>query len=182
MHRRAVTTAALAALLVSTPAVAYAYSASEYVGSVSTTSPAAGSPFTVTIDGPADASVVLTVTSTPASIPDSAIDIAGTKSLAKTTDSAGTAVYAVTLTESGTYSLVATDAVSGAVILSQAVQVASGTSSGVLAAGTGTGTTRSAVLAVTGSDVAPFALGASALLILGAGAVILRRRRAAAGD
>lgn len=165
MIRRKVLIVAAAAALVLAPSAAFGYGATDYTdkGTVSDTTPTVGQSFTVTVQGPANASVTLTITS-PDSIPDSAITIAGTKSLTKTTNAAGTAVFTVTLSAAGTYTLVATDTVSGAVLSTQAVTVAA-------AAGT-TGS-----LATTGTDALPIALGAGALVLAGAGAVVVAARR-----
>lgn len=166
-HVVAAVTAAAAIALV--PTAAFAYGANDYSnkGTVSTTAPAPGSPFTVTVQGPPNTSVTLTITSNPSSIPDSAISIAGTKSLAKTTNASGAATFTVTLAQAGTYTLVVTDTTSGDPLSTQVVTVAGSTS----AAGS---------LASTGSNVLPFALGGGALVLVGAGAVVVARRRAAA--
>ena len=85
MIRRNILTVAAAAALVLAPTAAFGYGGTDYTdkGTVSDTTPAIGQSFTVTVKGPANASVTLTITSNPASIPDSAITIAGTKSLAR---------------------------------------------------------------------------------------------------
>ncbi|KQR12063.1 hypothetical protein ASF78_12880 [Cellulomonas sp. Leaf334] len=119
----------------------------------------------MTVTGPPNTPVGLTITSNPASIPDSAITIAGTKSLTKTTNASGTAVFTVTLSQAGTFTLVATDGVSGAVLSSQAVTVAGAAGSGNLSS--------------TGSNALPIALGAGALVLIGAGGVVMARRRSA---
>ena len=166
--RRTALVAVAAVALALVPSAAFAYGAGDYSnrGTVSDTTPAAGQSFTVTVVGPAGANVTLTITSNPASIPDSAITIAGTKSLTKTTNSSGTAVFTVTLSQAGTFTLVATDTASGAVLSTQAVTVAG-------AAGS-TGS-----LSSTGSNALPIALGAGALVLVGAGGVVMARRRSA---
>ena len=166
--RRTALVAVAAVALALVPSAAFAYGAGDYSnkGTVSDTTPALGQSFTVTVVGPAGAQVTLTITSNPASIPDSAITIAGTKSLTKTTNSSGTAVFTVTLSQAGTFTLVATDTVSGAVLSSQAVTVAGAAG----AAGS---------LSSTGSNALPIALGAGALVLVGAGGVVLARRRSA---
>lgn len=166
--RRVVAAVSAAAAIALVPTAAFAYGAGDYSnkGTVSTTSPAAGTPFTVTVQGPANTSVTLTITSNPSSLPDSAITIAGTKSLAKTTNASGVATFTVTLAQSGTFTLVVTDTASGAVLSTQAVTVAGSTST----AGS---------LASTGSNVLPFALGGGALVLVGAGAIVVARRRSA---
>lgn len=166
MIRRKVLIVAAAAALVLAPSAAFGYGAQDYsnLGTVSDSTPAVGQSFTVTVQGPANTPVSLTITSNPASIPDSAITIAGTRSLTKTTNAAGTAVFTVTLSQAGTYTLVAADGVSGAVLSTQAVTVAA-------AGGT------NAALPTTGSDALPLGLGAGALVLAGAGAVVVAKRR-----
>lgn len=168
MIRRTALVAVAAVALALVPSAAMAYGIQDYNdrGTVSDTTPAVGQSFTVTVDGPAGAQVTLTITSNPASIPDSAITIAGTKSLTKTTNAQGTAVFTVTLSQAGTFTLVATDTVSGAVLSTQAVTVAGA------AGGAGS-------LSSTGSNALPIALGAGALVLVGAGGVVLARRRSA---
>lgn len=166
--RRAIVTAAAVAGLVLAPTAAFGYGAEDYSndGTVSDTTPAAGESFTVTVKGPANTPVTLTITSNPASLPDSTITIAGTKALTKTTDAAGNATFTVTLAQTGTFTLVVTDAASGAVLSTQAVTVA--------------GAATPAALSSTGSNALPIAAGAGALLAVGAGAVVIARRRAQA--
>lgn len=167
--RHVVAAVSAAAAIALVPTAAFAYGAGDYSnkGTVSTTSPTLGTPFTVTVQGPANTSVTLTITSNPTSIPDSAIQIAGTKSLAKVTNTSGVATFTVTLSQPGTFTLVTTDTASGAVLSTQAVSVA------------GTTTSASGSLASTGADILPYALGGGALVLVGAGAVIVARRRSA---
>lgn len=167
--RRTALVAAAAAALVLAPSAAMAYQAGDYSnkGSISDTTPAVGQSFTVTVTGPANTPVTLTITSNPSSIPDSAITIAGTKSLTKTTNASGTAVFTVTLSQPGTFTLVATDGVSGAVLSTQTVSVAAAAGAAG-AAGT---------LSSTGTNALPIALGAGALVLVGAGGVVVARRR-----
>lgn len=163
--RRAFVVAAAAAALVLAPSAAFGYGAENYQdkGTVSDTTPATGEAFKVTVKGPANTNVTLTIT-TPGSVPVDAVTIAGTKSFSKLTDAAGNAVFSVTLAQPGTFSLVVTDAASGAVLSTQAVTVA-----GAAAA--------PAALSSTGSDALPIAAGAGALLAVGAGAIVIARRR-----
>ena len=167
MIRRKVLIVAAAAALVLAPSAAFGYGATDYsnLGTVSDSTPAVGQSFTVTVQGPGNTPVSLTVTSNPASIPDSAITIAGTRTATKTTNAAGTAVFTVTLSQGGSYTLVAADGVSGAVLSTQTVSVAA-------AGGTG-----AAALPTTGSDALPLGLGAGALVLAGAGAVVVAKRR-----
>ncbi len=163
MIRRTVFIAAAAAAMAIVPTAAFGYGAPDYTTTVSTSSPTVGQPFTFTVHGPAGAQVTLTITSNPASIASSSITIAGTKSLTKTTDASGVATFSVTLATAGTYSLVGTDTASGAVLSTQSVTTA--------AAGS------SAALAMTGADPLPMLLGAGGLLVLGAGGVVVAKRR-----
>lgn len=166
--RRTALVAVAAVALALVPSAAFSYGAGDFSnkGTVSDTTPAAGESFTVTVTGPAGASVTLTVTSNPASLPDSSITIAGTKSLSKVTNASGTAVFTVTLSQAGTFTVVATDTASGAVISTQTVSVAAAAG----AAGS---------LSSTGSNALPIALGAGALVLVGAGGVVVARRRQA---
>jgi LPXTG-motif cell wall-anchored protein len=166
--RRSALVAAAAVALALVPSAAFAYGSGDYSnkGTVSDTTPAVGQSFTVTVVGPPGASVTLTITSNPATLPDSAITIAGTKSLAKVTNASGTAVFTVTLSQPGTFTIVATDTASGAVLSTQSVTVAGAAS----AAGQ---------LSSTGSNALPIALGAGALVLVGAGGVVVARRRQA---
>ncbi|WP_444663108.1 peptidase [Cellulomonas sp. CW35] len=165
--RRAVASAAIVGALVLSPSVAFGYGAEDYTdtGTASTTTPAPGQSFTIRVVGPAGADVTLTITSS-ANIPDSAIQIAGTKSLTRTTDASGVAVFTVTLNQAGTFTAVVTDTESGEVLSTQTFQVA-----GSIAEAPGGN------LSSTGSEVLPLALGAGAVLVLGSGAVVYARRR-----
>ena len=168
--RRTVATAVTAAALALAPTAAFAYGAEDYTntGTVSDTTPALGTPFTVTVQGPANTPVTLTITTNPASIPDSAITIAGTRSLTKNTDASGAAAFSVTISQGGSYTAVVVDGVSGEVLSTQtlAVDGAGGAASG------GAGD-----LAVTGSNALPIALGAGALVLMGAGGVAYANKR-----
>lgn len=165
---RTVVTAAIAGALALAPTAAFAYGAGDYTnkGTASTTTPTAGQSFTITVVGPANTPVVLTITSNPASIPDSAITIAGTKSLTKTTNASGAAVFTVTLSQAGSYTAVVTDGVSGEVVSTQTFTLAA-----VAAAATG------GQLSATGSNALPIALGAGALVLMGAGGVVYANKR-----
>jgi hypothetical protein len=171
-----VTAAALALL----PSAAFGYGAADYTntGTASTTTPTVGTPFTITVQGPANTPVIITVTTNPASIPDAAITIAGTKALTKTTSASGAVAFSVTLAEPGTYTAIITDGVSGEALSTQVFVVpgpaAGGTGGGTAAAATGSG---SRWLSETGADALPVALGAGALLVAGAGAAVVARQR-----
>ncbi len=177
--RRAVTTLFLAAALAAAPAVANAYEADEYQVGISTTTPAAGETFTVTVTGPAGNPTITLTISSP-DVPDGAISIAGTKALTKSTTD-GDASFAVTLSEPGAYSLVATDA-DGTVLSTQQVVVVSGSA----ASGSGSGSSQSGSsarfgsssgLAETGGDQVLLVGGAALLVAGGAAAVLVARNR-----
>lgn len=154
--RRTALVAFAAVALALVPSAAMAYGAGDYSndGTVSDTTPAAGVPFTVTVVGPPNTAVTLTIAG-PGGF---------TQTLQLTTNASGTAVFSVTLSAAGTYTLVVTDTASGAVLSSQTVTVAGAASS--------TGS-----LSSTGSNALPIALGAGALVVVGAGGVVLARRR-----
>ncbi|MBO3096356.1 peptidase [Cellulomonas dongxiuzhuiae] len=168
---RTVATAVIAGALALAPTAAFAYGAADYTntGTVSDTTPAVGESFSITVVGPGNTPVALTITSNPASIPDSAIQIAGTRSLTKTTNAAGTAVFTVTLAQAATYTAVVTDSVSGEVLSTQTFS-ASATAGGAAAASGGQ-------LSATGSNALPLAMGAGALLLAGVGGVVYANRR-----
>ncbi|NKY38556.1 aminotransferase class V-fold PLP-dependent enzyme, partial [Cellulomonas septica] len=109
------------------------YRAPSVVATVSDPTPAPGQSFSFTIQHTPNTPVTLTITA-PASIPDSAITIAGTKSLTKTTDAAGSVTFTVTLAQAGTYTLTAVDAATGAVIATEVLAVTSSGTGAVEAA------------------------------------------------
>jgi hypothetical protein len=169
MFRRSVTILVAAAALALAPAAAFGgYGGDDYSnkGTVSDTTPDIGQQFTVTAAGPSNTNVTLTITSA-ASIPDSAITIAGTKALTKATSATGAVSFPVTLNAAGTYTLVLTDTATGAVLSSQVVTVAAAAAAAAAASG----------LATTGSNFALFGFSAGALILLGSGAIVLARRR-----
>lgn len=162
-------TALAGGLVVGPAVVAFAatpvsYEAPGVSATVSVVSPGVGQTFVFVITANV-ANVTLTISSPTVSA--SAITIAGTKSLTKAT-SDGSASFDVTLNAAGTYTLVATDPATGAVLATQAITVA----------GAGGGTASgSGALASTGSNEAPVIAGAAALVLLGSGGVVLTRRR-----
>jgi hypothetical protein len=172
MIRRAFLVAAAATALILAPSVAMAYNAPGYNCTVSDSTPASGAPFTVNMTG-ADANEVVTATieSTPASISSSSIQIAGIKAFTKTASASGALVFKVTLNQPGSYAITMTN-VNSAVLTTQTVTVAAvGAAVGAVApAATGT-------LSFTGFDGMPIAIGGGVLVILGAGAVLVARRR-----
>jgi hypothetical protein len=164
MIRRTLLSISAAIALVAVPAAAMAYDAPGYSSTVSDPTPAVGQAFTVTTTGaPAGANLTLTITSNPASISNDAIEIAGTKALAKTANASGTATWSVTLSAAGTYTLAVTDA-SGALLGDETVVVAA--AGGVPSA-----------LSSTGFDPLGLAAGAVALMAAGGVAVFFARRR-----
>jgi len=164
MVRRALLTAAAAAALVALPAAAMAYDAPGYATTVTDPTPAIGQAFTLTTDGQtAGETLTLTVTSDPASIGNDKIAVAGSRSLAKTADASGAASWSITLSAAGTYTLAVTNA-AGQLVGDETVTVAAAAVAGP-------------ALSETGFDGMPLAIGAGALVALGATAVVVARRR-----
>ncbi len=155
-------------------AAASAYVAPGVEFTVTDSTPAPGESFQVIFEGATvGEDYTLTITSNPASIPSSDIQIAGTAALTKTATS-DTVTYTVTLRSAGTYRLAVTDA-SGALVADSTVTVRAA------AAAAGAGSTGgSGALAVTGADPLALGLGAAGVIALGAGAVYVVRRRQAA--
>jgi hypothetical protein len=183
--RRSAIVSAAAATLVLVPTAAFAYDAPGFSSTVSDPTPAAGTPILLTVDGDSDIAnkeVLLTVTSTPASMPNSAIQIAGTATKTKVADATGSVGVSVTLSESGTYTAVAS--VDGETVstfelpvgaaAAAATTAAAATPAAKAAAATG------GALAATGFDGAGLATGAGALVVAGAGAVLVAKRRQSA--
>ncbi|MDQ0372116.1 peptidase [Cellulomonas humilata] len=104
----------------------------------------------------------ITVTSTDPATPDSAIDVAGEKTTSKTAGADGAVAGVVTLSAAGTYLIVVRDQTN--------TQLSSHT---VTAVARVTPTE----LSETGVDPLPIALGAAALMAVGAGTLVLVRRR-----
>ncbi len=154
-------------------AAAQAYVAPGSDFEVSDSTPAPGESFQVVFEGAnVGEEYTLTITSNPASIPSSDIQIAGTASLTKTAAS-DTVTFTVTLRSAGSYRLAVTDE-SGALVADSTVSVR--------AAGTAAGSTGGSggALATTGADPLALGLGAAGVIALGAGAVYVVRRRNAA--
>lgn len=172
MIRRTVLVAAAAVALILAPTAAMAYDAPGFTSTVSDSTPALGQPVTVVISGAdANAPVTLTITSNPASLSNDTIQIAGTKSLTKTANASGVVSFTVTLTGVGSFLLTATNA-AGAVISTQTLTVA--------AAGAASGGVAGAQLSRTGFEGMPLVVGGGVLVLLGAGAVVIARRRRSA--
>lgn len=171
MIRRVFLVAAAAVALILAPTVAMAYNAPGYGCFLTDWTPANGHATTEHCShGHKYEAVTLTTTSNPASISSNAIQIAGTKSLTKTSNASGAVDFTVTLTGAGTYALTVTNA-SGAVLSAQTVTVAAAGAAAPAAIGG---------LSRTGFDGMPIALGGGALVLLGAGAVLVARRRKSA--
>lgn len=180
MTRRTALVATAAAALVLVPTAAMAYDAPGFSSTVSDPTPVAGAPIAFAIDGnPAIAgkTVLLTVTSSPASIPNSAIQIAGTATASKVAGANGDVTFSVTLSQAGTYDAVAT--VDGQAVSTQALDVAAASSAAGSKSAAGSSAT-GAELADTGFDGADLATGAGALVLAGAGAVLIAKRRQSA--
>ena len=162
MIRRALMLVAAAALLVLTPSVAIAaptYAAPGYTVTVSDATPASGQCTTLTVSGGAEnAGKVYTLNATGPS----------TTSLTATANASGAASFQVCLTKVGDYTLTVTNA-DGAVVATQTITVHSATAGG--------DDTSTGGLSQTGSNILPIALGGVLLVLLGAGAVVVARRR-----
>jgi len=165
--------------LLALPAAAQAYPAPPVTVAVSDPSPAVGDTVAVVsenLDGATSAT--LTVTSIPASIPDSAITIAGTASLTKpVTD--GAASFSFSASQDGVYNAkVTTD--NGIDVPLQIITVGDpqvgGTGSGSGSAGSGSSASNNGGLANTGASVGGLAALAGGLLVVGAGGTYLVKR------
>lgn len=175
MIRRALVVAAAAFALILAPSAAMAYNAPGFTSSVSDPTPALGAPVTVVISGvKAHEEVTLTISSTPASISNDAIQIAGIKSRTKTARASGVVSFTVTLTAAGSYALSATNA-AGAVISTQTL-----TAGAAAAAPAAPAAFKGSQLSSTGFGGAGLAVGGGVLVLLGAGAVLVARRRKSA--
>jgi hypothetical protein len=162
MIRRALLVAAAAVALILAPSVAMAYNAPGFGSSVSDSTPAIGSPTTVTIrGGAANAGQVIKLVITSS---------ASTRSMSKTADASGVAAFTFTLTAAGTYKVEAFNA-AGALVSDQVLTVASLAASAVPS---------SKQLSSTGFDSMPLAVGGGVLVLVGAGAVVVARRRRSA--
>ncbi|WP_129339898.1 LPXTG cell wall anchor domain-containing protein [Cellulomonas endophytica] len=170
-HHVAATAGAALAMVALVPSAALAYEAPGYDGVLTDPTPVVGEAFGFGATGvEAGQTYTLTVTTTPASIPSSAIEIAGTKTAQKVA-TGSTVSWDVSLTTAGSFSLAIADA-SGAVLASEAVTVAPAGTAAAAAQGS---------LAQTGSQSGVLAAGAAALVLGGAGAVVVARRRHAIG-
>lgn len=170
--------------LVALPAAAQAYPAPPVAAAVSDPSPAVGETISVTADGLVGAeTATLTVVSTPASIPSSAIAIAGTAALTK--DVVNESVtFAFSASQDGIYTAtITTD--NGLTVPAQVITVGNpqvgGTGSGSgsgsgSGAGAGSSASNNGGLANTGASVGGLAALAGGLLVVGAGGTYLVKR------
>ena len=178
MLRRVVLALAFAVSLILAPTVAMAaYNAPGFAATVSDPSPATGQPVTVTLSGVrANEAVTLRVSPDSASVGSGGIRIDGTvtTSLTKTANASGVASFTVTLSAAGSFTLTFTNA-AGAVVSTQTlVAHAVGGASGVVAGGASGG---GGQLSRTGFEGAGLAVGGGLLVVAGAGAMVLARRR-----
>ena len=160
MFRRALMLVAAAALLVLTPSVAMAYEAPGFSSTVSDATPAAGQCTTMTVDGGAtNAGEVFT------------LDVTGPSatSLTATANATGVASFQVCLTKVGDYTLTVRNA-DGAIVADQTITVHAATAAG-------DDTSNPGKLSQTGSNILPIAVGGVLLVLLGAGTVLIARRR-----
>ena len=133
-----------------------AYNAPSFPATVSDTTPAVGQSVTVIIyGGVANANQVITLTITGPS----------TKTLTATSNAAGVARFTFTLSVAGVYTLTATNA-SGAVISTQNITVHAAGAASV-----------APTLSFTGFEGTGLAVGGGLLVLTGAGAVLVARRR-----
>ena len=171
MTRRACLASAATLALVALPTAALAYDAPGFTTTATDPTPALGAPITLATSGAEPGEpITMTVTTDPASISNDAIEIAGTKALTKPADASGTVSFTVELNAAGTFTARITDA-SGALLGDEVLVVAPAPG----AAGTQAGPQ----LSDTGFDPAGIATGAAALVLAGAGAVLVARRRMA---
>ena len=189
MFRRAVLVAAAAALaLILAPSAAMAaYNAPGFAATVSNPSPAIGQPVTVTLSGAkANEAITLTVSPDSAAVGSGAIRIDGTvtTSLTKNANASGVASFTVTLGAAGSFTLTFTNA-AGAVLSTQTLTAhavggasggAAGGASGVVPGGA-SGTGAGGQLPRTGFEGTGIAVGGGLLVLAGAGAMVLARRR-----
>jgi hypothetical protein len=203
MIRRAILVAAAAVALTLAPSTAMAeYSAADFGFTVSDSTPTIGVPFIVHVtNAEANQAVTLTMTNKASTTH------AGTRSLTKTANAKGVVDFTVTLTQDGAWRIVSTSA-TGHVLTSQIVTVAdkgaviiagvgadTGAAAGAAprgAAGAAPGAVAGAAphaapvaaaggkLAFTGVRGMGLAVGGGVLVLVGAGTVLVTRRRKSA--
>ena len=180
MLRRVALAVAFAVALILAPTSAMAaYNAPGFAATVSDPSPATGQPVTVVLSGAkANGEVTLTVSPDSASVGSGGIRIDGTAttSLTKTANASGVASFTVTLAAAGSFTLTFTNA-AGAVLSTQTlIAHAAGGASGVVPGGA-SGSGAGGQLSRTGFEGGGLAVGGGLLLVVGAGAMVLARRR-----
>ncbi|MFF2451833.1 hypothetical protein [Isoptericola sp. NPDC058082] len=183
MLRRLVSLAGAMIAMTAVPATAatadtdFTYSPDEYSLTLSVTTATVGVPFTITVSGPVGNS---SFTVEIPGIDDGAIEVAGAQT-ASTTD--GTATFAATLPQAGTYTVTATDAEGQDAGTASVTAVAAGDDGGDEGDGVagvvddGDSTSGAGLLPVTGAGGAPYLLAAGALLVLGIAALVVARVR-----
>ena len=132
--------------------------------------PASGHPIKVHCSHGHSKTETLTITSTPTAIKSSGMEIAGTKAMTST-NVAGAVTFNVILTEAGSYAFAVTNT-AGALRSSMTV-VVHAADAAAPAAPTGK-------LSRTGFDATGLALGGGLLVLAGAGAVVVAKRRKSA--
>jgi hypothetical protein len=160
MIRRAilVAAAAVAVILVPSAAMAADYEAAGFTSTVSDTTPAVGQSVTVIIHGGvANANKVFTL---------KIAGVSSTQTLTATANAAGAASFTFTLSAAGVYTLTATNA-SGAVVSTQTITVHA----------VGAASVAPGKLSSTGFEGTGLAVGGGLLVLTGAGAVLVARRR-----
>jgi len=181
MIRRAVLATAAAVALILTPSVAMAYNAPGFSSSVSDSTPTIGHPVTVTIrGGVANARQIVKLVITPAAGPRGPHKKANV--LYKRANASGVVKFTFKLNTLGTYKVEAFNK-AGGLLSDQTLTVVRSAGHGNRN-GNGNGDKRAASAAsqisFAGLDGAGLAAGGGALLIPGAGAMLIAKRRRSA--
>jgi hypothetical protein len=156
MIRRAILVAAAAVAVILVPSAAMAYESPSFPATVSDTTPAVGQTVTVIVHGgKANANQVITLT----------IACASTRTLTATSNAAGVAHFTFSPSAAGVCTLTATNA-SGAVMSTQTITVHAAAAASV-----------APNLSFTGFEGTGIAVGGGLLVLTGAGAVLVARRR-----
>ncbi len=169
MIRRVLAGLFAAALLVLAPSAAFAapeYSDDDFDIAVSTTNPAPGETFTVNVTAPTGTDITLTVGLVGG-------DEADIETYGPVTAVAGVATFNLTLSEEGTYQIIATD---GDGNVRDTIQIVVG-DGGAAAPGAGDGDEAAGpALPETGATATPLIIGGALLLLVGAAALFFARR------
>lgn len=172
VYKLKITNAKGAVLFTATLRVGQGYHAPGYACTLSDSTPAIGQDFNVSCSGgQALESITQTITSSPGSISNQDIQTAGTKSLTSRLSATGEGTITNTLAVAGVYTLTMTSA-SGAVGSTQVVTVAAASARPSAAA--------LSPLSSTGFDGHGLAVGGGELLLAGACAALVARRRKSA--